>query len=657
MNEHVENPAPEPRLEPAAFGRRRLLLGAGHLALGGIALSACSSKIAKTTTTPTTTSAVATTTSTTAATPTSVTTTTGAIAIDRNKQLQSLYVPMKDGIKIAIDVWLPAAAKTGKVPTAIRATRYCRANRSETSDPKDNSNFAEAEQWMNRGYAVVIVDARGSGASFGTRRFELSEEETNDYGQVLDWIGAQPWSNGRVGSFGVSYDGDTADLMARTKNKHLVATAPQFNDFEAYRSPVFPGGVLVEGFTTPWLAITQTLDGMEGSVERTVAAGIEKAQAEQLFQNAAPVDGPDGEALLAAARKQHQTNARLDLMIPKQQDRDWEGWDALSLPKHRAAVEESNVAIFVQAGWFDALTTEGALQRFTTFANSQDVWLGPWSHAGVQALDPSKPGAAPAFTDVSLVEQFNRLVAFFDTYVRDGAKPGKTKTLRFTTIGKDGWTEVSSWPLAGSKDEVFAITDKGLSTAPGALAADIPTTDHTTGTTTRWLTQIGSEVDYSGWSSGKASRRSIAGEALTEPMHICGFPVVTVDVTSDEADGTIMAYLEQVAPDGATTYITEGVFRLAKRGKTQPKVRTDQPLDRSFSKADTVPMLPGTPSTVVFEMSPISALIPAGHRLQLSFASSDVGNLARLAAPTSKLALSSSTASPAQLALPTVPVT
>jgi uncharacterized protein len=579
-----------------------------------------------------------------------------AIAIDRGKQLQSLYVPMSDGIKIAIDVWLPAEAKSGSVPTAIRATRYCRANRTESNDPKDNSNFPNAELWMNRGYALVIVDARGSGASFGTRRFELSEEETNDYGQVLDWIGAQPWSNGRVGSFGVSYDGDTADLMARTKNKHLVATAPRFSDFDPYRSPVFPGGILVEGFTTPWLAITQVLDGIEGSVERAVAIGIEQARADEVFRAAAPVDGPDGDAQLAAARKQHQANARLDLILPERPYREWEGWDASSLAKHRAAIEESNVAVFVQAGWFDALTAEGALQRFTTFANSQDVWLGPWSHGGDPALDPSKRGTVPAFADVGLAEQFNRLVAFFDTYVRDGAKPCKAKTLRFTTIGQDGWTEATAWPLAGSKDEVFAITDQGLSSAHGALSADIPTTDHTTGATTRWLTQIGAVVDYSGWSSGNANRRSMVGEALTKPMHICGFPVVTIDVTSDEADGTIMAYLEQVAPDGTTTYITEGVLRLAMRGKSQPKVRTDQPLDRSFSKADIVPMLPGNSATIVFEMCPTSVLIPTGHRLQLSFASSDVGNLARLAAPTSKLALSSNTANPAQLTLPTIPV-
>lgn len=82
----------------------------------------------------------------------------------------------------------------------MRATRYWRA-RGLVDAPLDrDSNFDEAERWNAAGYALVLVDGRGSGASFGTRRFELAEDEVRDYGEVADWIVAQPWSNGRVGA-------------------------------------------------------------------------------------------------------------------------------------------------------------------------------------------------------------------------------------------------------------------------------------------------------------------------------------------------------------------------------------------------------------------------------------------------------------------------
>ncbi len=84
------------------------------------------------------------------------------------------------------------------------------------------------------GLALVVVDARGSGASFGTRPAEFFDREIRDYGEVADWIAQQSWSNGRVGTFGVSDDEDTAERIARLANEHFTAIAPQFTDYDVY---------------------------------------------------------------------------------------------------------------------------------------------------------------------------------------------------------------------------------------------------------------------------------------------------------------------------------------------------------------------------------------------------------------------------------------
>ena len=67
-------------------------------------------------------------------------------------------------------------------------------------------------RYINHGYAFVVVDARGSGASFGTRVQEWSPDEVRDGAEIMDWIVAQSWSNGRIGSTGISYDGTAAEF-------------------------------------------------------------------------------------------------------------------------------------------------------------------------------------------------------------------------------------------------------------------------------------------------------------------------------------------------------------------------------------------------------------------------------------------------------------
>lgn len=159
---------------------------------------------------------------------------------------QALHIPMRDGVRIAVDVWLPDGTEDGALlPTMIRATRYWRARGFVDSPLDGDSNFDEAERWNAAGYALVLVDGRGSGASFGIRRFELAEDEVRDYGEVADWIVSQPWSNGRVGAYGVSYAGNTAEMLAVNRHPAVKSVAPLFNDFDNFGHLVFPGGVLV----------------------------------------------------------------------------------------------------------------------------------------------------------------------------------------------------------------------------------------------------------------------------------------------------------------------------------------------------------------------------------------------------------------------------
>ena len=122
--------------------------------------------------------------------------------------IKAVYVPMRDGVRIALDVVLPDPLPPGgKVPTILTMTRYWRAREGTGPDAMETL-------FTSHGYAVVSGDSRGTGASSGTWLHPRQPGEVKDFGEVVDWIAAQPWSDGNVGATGTSYAANTADWIA-----------------------------------------------------------------------------------------------------------------------------------------------------------------------------------------------------------------------------------------------------------------------------------------------------------------------------------------------------------------------------------------------------------------------------------------------------------
>ena len=124
---------------------------------------------------------------------------------------RSLYLAMRDGVRIALDVYLPA--KREALATIVRPTRYFRGvalkepfRRLDAMEWLLDHAAETRHRFLAAGYAWVDVCARGSGASFGQRPCPWSPDEIADYGEVIDWVVAQPWSNGRVGAYAAQED-------------------------------------------------------------------------------------------------------------------------------------------------------------------------------------------------------------------------------------------------------------------------------------------------------------------------------------------------------------------------------------------------------------------------------------------------------------------
>jgi uncharacterized protein len=239
--------------------------------------------------------------------------------VDVARRLQSVYVAAGDGVRLAVDVWLPVerTGAGGTVGTVMRVTRYHRAQAPQVPGPAADTNAAAGDLFNHAGFALVVVDARGTGASFGTRDGELGKREITDYGELIDWVAAEPWSNGRVGVYGTSYEGQAAELIAGLGKTHLVAAAALFSPYDPYRELFYPGGCGTGGRYARWMYESQLKDGVAGALDRLAAITGQPAETIALPSPVKPVDGPDGPALLDAAIGEHQSNTDVAALMDR----------------------------------------------------------------------------------------------------------------------------------------------------------------------------------------------------------------------------------------------------------------------------------------------------------------------------------------------------
>src|SRR3954464_5114644 len=178
-------------------------------------------------------------------------------------------VPIRtgDGVVLRANIWLPSPT-VGKVPTVLTVTGYNKDATNPTGQGcSGEGGIASADTSLaDKGYAVMLVDDRGTGASQG--KWDSWGERTQlDYQDILDWIQAQSWSNGSVATTGASYMGITSFLIAEAdaarvrdgKPRAVKAIYADVPMSDAYRDVTFHGGAIDSGFIPLWLGLTTGL--------------------------------------------------------------------------------------------------------------------------------------------------------------------------------------------------------------------------------------------------------------------------------------------------------------------------------------------------------------------------------------------------------------
>lgn len=200
-------------------------------------------------------------------------------AIDADTDVR---IPMRDGVTLAADVFRPAAP--GRTfPALVAVSPYSR--QLQRTDLPDGQNEAGiTEFWTPHGYAHVVVDVRGSNDSDGTWD-HMGPDERHDLAEIVEWVAAQPWCDGRVGMTGESYFGWSQLMAAAERPPHLRAIFPQCASVDLYRERYWHGGILKRGVAS-WFSVLRELNG-----RRADDAGIRRHQ-DAILRMEHPFDGP-----------------------------------------------------------------------------------------------------------------------------------------------------------------------------------------------------------------------------------------------------------------------------------------------------------------------------------------------------------------------------
>jgi uncharacterized protein len=549
---------------------------------------------------------------------------------------KSLYLTMPDGVRIALDYYVPVGLQSESTfPTILLLTPYYRrfALREGARPGVEACPNAALfrDMFVPRGYALVVVDVRGTGASFGARDSFRSPAEREDYRVIMDWVVGQDWCDGRLGATGISYVGAACDFAASTGHPALKAIAPISAVWDTYADHFYPGGILLTHLTSGYSEIMQALDHDDRDLLKKFSYFADPDLA-----GPAPVDNDTDGNLVREAVHGHLANVHMPDFMREFQFRD----EALAhdpafttdsfSPHAYSKGMRSDLAVLAISGWMDGAYSNGSISRFLSMSRNPDRYLliGPWDHGARVNVSPFRATAVPEFP------VRGEVLRFFDEHVR-GVNAGLAQEARvhFHTMRAETWQSATDWPPTDRTETLYLSADGALGDDPGEHATVDYKVDYAcgTGNETRYgrLQVRNVQEYYADWPEQRHGRAEFVSEPLSQSMTIAGHPIVTLHLASDQKDACVFVYLEDRAPDGTIRYITEGMLRALHRDLAPPTETyvTAWPY-RDFTRARARPLAPGEMTELTFAMLPTSWQVPAGHCIVLTIAGADRDNFA-----------------------------
>ena len=509
-------------------------------------------------------------------------------------------ITMSDGVILSSDVYRPD--KPGRYPVLITQTPY----------NKEGALATVNEYLVQRGYVHVVVDVRGTGGSQGNWD-SFGPNEQRDGPEVVRWARRQPWSNGKIGTYGPSYMAITQLTTAARRPKGLKAMFPIVPMADSYRDITFSGGQTNVSFIPLWLGLVTgtslippayALSGNPADLARGLTT---------LMTHASNVGG-------------FQLNTVLNATVGGDIAYDGEFW------KTRSPIElldRIKVPAFVVGGHHDLFQRGEPLiyERLKRRVTSR-LLMGPWTHLGGSSGDGLADNGLPSLDQIAL-RWFDRWLKGIDTKI--GAIPKVTQW----TYGGERYETQADWPdprLRPTRRYLRAGEKLAAQPPTEAEAADSftqhPVSGVCTQSTSQWTAGITESIPCTNDNRlNEMTGLNYTTDPLERDLALNGPVTADLWVSTSASDAVVSVRVTDVAPDGTSTELSggwlAGSFRKLDRRKSR-FVRGSllQPW-HPFTRESVMPVEPGKPMRLSVEVFPLNAVIEKGHSLRVSVNPSD----------------------------------
>lgn len=460
----------------------------------------------------------------------------------RFTETEDCWIPLSDGIRLAAKLWLPEGAENAPVPTILEVLPYRKHDQYAPRDAQVHRYFA------GHGYASMRLDMRGSGDSGGVQDNFGMVQEQDDTLEALKWIAAQPWSDGQVAMYGISWGGFQAIQTAFRAPPELKTIIPASFAPDRYEfGQVFRGG----SFLTRSVRWSSQLFGYKSRPPDPHMVGDDwRAMWIERLEHLEPLVG---------------------LILQNQAYGDF--W------RERAVSDFKRIQcpVYAVSGWADASYVGAVFQTVKSVDVPWKALVGPWGHRFAYT---GMPGPAIGYLQECL-RWFDHWLRGKDNGIMDEPKvhawmaedvPAKA----FYPESPGRWVAEPDWPSSNIVPKTLYLHNGKLAPENGEGRVVTVTTPQTLGLEAGelmpWFLH-GPTAELPGdQRSDDGKSMCFESEPLPERMEILGAPELELELEVDQPTGFLAVRLCDVAPSGASKRVTYAILNLTHReGAESPK--------------------------------------------------------------------------------------
>ncbi len=558
------------------------------------------------------------------------------------------YFVASNGKKIAVSVSLPATDQ-GNVPNEsfpaiLVQTGYNMSLMSPVSILGQGTLVGGADPYfIKRGYAMVTVDVLGTGISEGGWEL-IGQEEQNGYGDTIDWILQQPWSNGDIATSGASYMAITALLSAQQRPDAVKAVFAVVPLGDAQRGIVGTGGLINGVFMKTWMTLTQML-----GTQNILAKILHPQHAHQIDQS-------------TLEHIDHVDSYYLPLVDDALNGESYIRYDG-DFWRSRSPIENINTITaptFITGALHDIFQRDAPL-LYEALQQNVDSRLAIYdSDHMMNILQASNGNDSLAPLMSLLLQWFDKHVKGIDSHTEDiplvtqfvkNHKPEGSDSFSTTTAWPHPLAAPERWYLHGdmslSQQPPITIEESHMMQTPEFASIEIGKSKGGQFLSFTVLPQDGTEcsISYRQWTLGGAGLALFPDECLfdnkdlelnalnyetalmPEDYYINGPIQADIWMESTANEAVLSIRIDEVTPDGETVLpLTNGLLAATSRAVDIERSRylDGQMMPYHYLTEETVsPINPGEVIKMQIEIFPTSAIIRKGHRLRVSISPSN----------------------------------